>query len=146
MRKYQVDFSESKPSMGTFHTIDGERVKVFYRGNKKTCARSHQTGEKCPGGGSAKECEEAKGPKVTLATHVRKLWDGLKFVPSNFELEADTGENCDVPIRDRANFPPLIDKTLQDETDPKKVYWHIYQQLSFKYQGRRHLYPAFKYF
>ena len=33
-RKYQVDFSEQKLSMGTYHIIDGERVKVFYRGNK----------------------------------------------------------------------------------------------------------------
>ena len=38
-RKYQVDFSESKIHMGTYHLIDGERVKIFYRGNKKTCAR-----------------------------------------------------------------------------------------------------------
>ena len=92
---------------------------MFYRGNKKTCARCHQTGENCLGGGSAKECEEANGPTVTLATHMRKLWNCLKFVPSNFELEADNIENCDVPIRDSAAFPPLIDKTLQDETDPK---------------------------
>ena len=41
-RKYQADFSNSKRSMGTFHIIDGSRVKVFYRGNIKTCARCHQ--------------------------------------------------------------------------------------------------------
>ena len=119
-RKYQVDFSEQKLSMGTFHIIDGERVKVFYRGNKKTCARCHQAGQECPGGGSAKECEDADGPKVPLATHMKKLWDCLKFDPSNFELESDASGNNDVPIRDSASFPPLIDKSLQDETDPKK--------------------------
>ena len=33
-RKYQVEFSEDKIPIRTYHIIDGERVKVFYRGNK----------------------------------------------------------------------------------------------------------------
>ena len=36
-RKYNVDFSDSTQQMGTFHLIDGAKVRVFYRGNKKTC-------------------------------------------------------------------------------------------------------------
>ena len=35
-RKYQVDFSTATHAMGTFHFLDGERIKVFYRGNTKT--------------------------------------------------------------------------------------------------------------
>ena len=62
-----------KIPMGTYHMIDGERVKVFYRGNKKTCARCHRFGEHCPGGGSAQDCEEAGGPKVSLASHMKEL-------------------------------------------------------------------------
>ena len=33
-RKYQVDFTKSSVSMGTFHIIDGSRFRVFYPGNK----------------------------------------------------------------------------------------------------------------
>ena len=36
-RKYQVDFSNSTRSMGTYHFLDGARVRVFYRGNQKSC-------------------------------------------------------------------------------------------------------------
>ena len=92
-RKYQVDFSEDKIPMGTYHIIDGERVKVFYRGNKKTCARCHEFGEQCAGGGSAKDCEEAGGIKVSLALHMQQLWSKLHCVPSNFELAVDAIEN-----------------------------------------------------
>ena len=40
--------------MGTFHFIDGELVKVFYRGNQKTCGFCHktarvETGDEIPG-------------------------------------------------------------------------------------------------
>ena len=120
-RRYQVDFSDDKIPMGTYHIIDGERVKVFYRGNKKTCARCHRFGEHCPGGGSAQDCEEAGGPKVSLASHMKELWGKLKFVPSNFELVAEMIEDNDVPICDRANFPPLVDKNYQSDTDPNKL-------------------------
>ena len=36
-RKYQVDMTTAKASMGTYHFLDGERVRVYYRGNTKTC-------------------------------------------------------------------------------------------------------------
>ena len=38
-RKYQVDFSDSKMKMGTYHFLDGARVRVYYKGNEKTCGR-----------------------------------------------------------------------------------------------------------
>ena len=31
-RKYQVHFSASTVSMGSYHYLDGERVRVFYKG------------------------------------------------------------------------------------------------------------------
>ena len=34
-RKYQVDFSSSTLSMGTYHFIDGERIQVYCMGNYK---------------------------------------------------------------------------------------------------------------
>ena len=35
-RKYQVDFSKASRCMGTYHLIDGNKIRVFYRGNKKS--------------------------------------------------------------------------------------------------------------
>ena len=85
-RKYQVDFSEAKTSMGTFHYLDGERVRVYYRGNMRTCARCHMGGEQCPGGGIAKECQENGGPRKDLFEHMKELWTKIDFSPTTFTL------------------------------------------------------------
>ena len=55
-RKYQVDFSKSSKQMGTYHIIDGSKVRVFYRGNKKTCGRCHKVASLCPGEAVARNC------------------------------------------------------------------------------------------
>ena len=134
-RKYQVDFSENKSPMGTYHIIDGERVKVYYRGNRKTCARCHQFSEKCPGGGSAKECEESGGSKVMLVSHMKKLWESLKFVPNSFERDLDKlglSRDNHVLIRDSVRFPPLVDKSCQEYTDPNKFTGIAINNFSLK--------------
>ena len=86
-RKYSVDFTSSNVNMGSFHIIDGVRVKVFFYGNRKTCARCHQTENLCKGNAIAAVCEANNGPKVTLIDHMKKLWDTIAFVPVNFELK-----------------------------------------------------------
>ena len=78
--------------MGTFHFLDGMRVKIFYRGNKNTCGRCHQGRSKCPGQAVAKVCQENKGEKVQLSDHMRKLWAVIGFNPTSFELEDDQDE------------------------------------------------------
>ena len=61
-RKYQVDFTGSKKTMGTYHFLDGARVRIFYRGNEKTCGRCHNTASRgCKGAGIARDCEEQGG-------------------------------------------------------------------------------------
>ena len=50
-RKYQIDFTEAKLQMGTFHILDGKRLKVFFSGNGSTCVYCHPDGIICPGGG-----------------------------------------------------------------------------------------------
>ena len=51
-RSYMVEIS--KP-MGTFHIIDGEKVSIRYRGQRKSCARCHEQETECPGKAVAKE-------------------------------------------------------------------------------------------
>ena len=85
-RKYQVDFSDSKMRMGTYHFLDGAKIRVFYRGNVQTCGRCHQGQLTCPGGGISKECEKAGGKKRFLTDHMKELWAKIDFSPTTFEL------------------------------------------------------------
>ena len=91
-RQYQVDFTGTTKKMGTFHYLDGMRLKIFYRGNENTCGRCHQGRNKCPGQAVAKACQENKGDKVLLSDHMRKLWAEIGFNPTSFELEDDQDE------------------------------------------------------
>ena len=79
--------------MGTFHSLDGMRLKIFYRGNENTCGRCHQGRSKCPGQAVAKICQENKGEKVLLSDHMRKLWAEIGFNPTSFELEDEKDED-----------------------------------------------------
>ena len=75
-RKYQVDFSEAKLQMGTFHILDGQKVKVFYRGNG-TCGWCQADSIKCPGGAKAKACKEVGTKQVHLGEHMKELWSKI---------------------------------------------------------------------
>ena len=72
-REYQVDFNNIKRTMGTYHFLDVARVRIFYRGNDKTCGRCHQTARGCLGSGITRDCEEQVGVRIHLSDHMRKL-------------------------------------------------------------------------
>ena len=88
-RKFSVEFNQKGTNMGTFHIIDGVRVKIFYNGNRKTCARCHQTADVCEGDAIASECETNGGKRVPLVEHMKKLWECIDFQPLSFELNMD---------------------------------------------------------
>ena len=121
-RKYQVDFTGSTRSMGTYHYLDGARIRIFYRGNEKTCGRCHRTSRSCPGGGIARGCDQAGGARVHLTDHMKRVWEEIGFAPSSFELpssdDAD-GEN-DKPVADAEKFSrPNINAPVT-ETDKER--------------------------
>ena len=95
-RKFQVDFSKSNGQMGTFHIIDGSKVRIFYRGNKKTCGRCHKVATLCPGEAVAKNCAAGGGERIFLSDHMKQLWQQVGFVPVTFELDDDDKTNDDV--------------------------------------------------
>ena len=72
-RKYQVDFTTAQIQMGNYHIIDGNKVRIFYRGNSKTCGRCHKLAKDCPGGGIARNCSTAGGERVALIDHMKKI-------------------------------------------------------------------------
>lgn len=105
-RKYQVDFGNSLKCMGTYHYIDGARIRIFYRGNEKTCGRCHQSPRNCPGDGLARQCQAAGGVRVQLSDHMRKLWEEIGFKPTSFTLPTneDTSDEMDKPISENIRF------------------------------------------
>ena len=110
-RKYQVDMSSSR-SMGTYHYLDGERVRVYYRGNTKTCGRCHSVPQYCPGGGLAKECQSEGGSRKDLIQHMKEVWSEIGFSPTTFviperEDNAEGVENFggDQTVLDLSYFP-----------------------------------------
>ena len=80
-RRYRADFSSQKCAMGTYHLIDGAKVRVMYPGNTKTCGRCHQPPSGCIGGGIARVCGESGGNRVSLAAHMRQLWARVDYNP-----------------------------------------------------------------
>ena len=119
-RKYQVDFTKATLSMGTYHLIDGCKVRVYYRGNKKTCGRCQKTAGDCPGNGIARECGDNGGDRVMLSEHMKALWSRVGFVPIAFELHSDgnvedDGEQVSM-IRD-TKFQPTIDRPKPTSRD-----------------------------
>ena len=105
-RKYQVDFSNCTRPLGTYHYLDGCRIKVFYRGNIRTCGRCHQSSVTCPGEGIASQCHDSGGPRVPLVDHMRKIWALIGFEPSKFTLPEDSiiEDEYDRPIHEGSHF------------------------------------------
>ena len=111
-RRYQVDFTSSTRSMGTYHFLDGARIRIFYRGNEKTCGRCHESARSCPGGGLARVCEDAGGVRVHLHDHMKKVWAEINFEPSSFELPPSGEDN-------RENDQPIAEADRFIRNDPR---------------------------
>ena len=123
-RKFQVDFTKSSRQMGTFHIIDGCKVRIFYRGNKKTCGRCHKVATLCPGEAVAKNCAAGGGARIFLSDHMKQLWQEVGFVPVNFELDDDDKSvddiqqaDRDVPVIETVKHAPTISRQEPNERD-----------------------------
>ena len=121
-RKYQVDFTKSRLQMGNYHIVDGNKVRIFYRGNGKTCARCHKSARDCPGEALAKNCSAAGGERVLLSDHMKKLWSQVGFTPVSFELDEEDKIDDDVhqavvdaPVLEKERFPPNLNPGSNQE-------------------------------
>ena len=115
-RKYQVDMTAAVTTMGTYHYLDGERIRVYYRGNTKTCGRCHQSPQHCKGGGIARECQEEGGVRKDLIKHMKDIWAQIDFSPTSFTIPEREGEmdDCnyggDQNILESAYFPRQLNQ------------------------------------
>ena len=129
VRKYQFDLTELHTPMGTFHMLNGNKVKVFFRGNKSTCGYCHKDVTKCPGEAKAKNCKEKGTKQVHLGDHMQALWKEIKFDPQSFEitkLEYDDLESLDNiggdrKVLDTDHFPrQQVDRPTQSDSEKEK--------------------------
>ena len=124
VRKYRVDLTKLNTSMGTFHLLDGNKVKVYFRGNG-TCGWCHKDVTKCPGGAKAETCKEKGTGQVNLRDHMHTLWDTIGFDPQTFEIsdpEYDDLDSSDSIGGDRkvlktVHFPRQVDRSPISESD-----------------------------
>ena len=114
-RKYQVDFSEGI-NLGSFHIIDGANVSIHYPGQRKTCGRCHENGDKCVGGGFAKICQQKGGIKVPISAFMLDHWKAIGFEPTNFKLP----EKTDATMHEATIFTPRFKKDAADNVDVEK--------------------------
>ena len=110
-RRYLVDFSNGI-NMGSFHLLDGAKIRVTYAGQRRTCGRCHRTSEDCPGKGLAKICETKNGTRMSLIDHMRSHWSHIGFSPSSFVLDNDEIDETedvifDAPVKNSNNFTPV---------------------------------------
>ena len=138
-RKYQVDLTAATSTMGTYHYLDGERVRVYYRGNTKTCGRCHMGPQQCKGGGIARECQAEGGERKDLIEHMKEIWLQIGFSPTSFtipdgESEAvDENFGGDQKVLNLANFPRQISQDTMSVSDIEKFSKPILQIYPKKY-------------
>ena len=118
-RKNEVDFSDAKIKMGTFHYLDGARVRVFYKGNMKTCGRCHQGKLDCPGGGISKDCEKAGGSRKLLTEHITKIWSEINFTPTTFKLPEDVADAEDGEDTIKDGDKPMVEARAPQVKQPE---------------------------
>ena len=83
-RKYVVDMSNALCDMGTYHYLGGNKVKIIYRGNKRTCEKCHQTASECTGRGIAKECTS---DRIPLDQHMTNMMRKIGRLQLNKNVE-----------------------------------------------------------
>ena len=63
-RQVWMELNHHLPS---YAVIDNRRVKIFYPGQRRTCARCQKVAVECEGNANAKLCEENGGVRVKVA-------------------------------------------------------------------------------
>lgn len=122
-RQYRVLFEESSRKMGTFHFLDGAKLKFFYRGNTVTCGRCHKDRTGCKGEGFAKTCSEKGGERVSLFDHMKSLWDQIGFQPTSFKLPELDDEAADAEDVEKKGG----DKGLAEQPIPIMINQNVEQ-------------------
>ena len=131
-RQYKVEFGDSSKKMGTFHYLDGAKIKIFYKGNLFTCGRCHKGRNSCEGEAIAKTCMEKGGQRVSLFDHMRTLWGQIDFHPTSFKLPEQEEESGEADTSERKDGDKEI---VELSTIPAKVNPNVIEENPEKYVG-----------
>ena len=131
-RQYKVEFGDSSKKMGTFHYLDGAKIKIFYKGNLFTCGRCHKGRNSCEGEAIAKTCMEKGGQRLSLFDHMRTLWGQIDFHPTSFKLPEQEEESGEADTSERKDGDKEI---VELSTIPAKVNPNVIEENPEKYVG-----------
>ena len=131
-RQYKVEFGDSSKKMGTFHYLDGAKIKIFYKGNLFTCGRCHKGRNSCKGEAIAKTCMEKGGQSVSLFDHMRTLWGQIDFHPTSFKLPKQEEESGETDTSERKDGDKEI---VELSTTPATVNPNVIEENPEKYVG-----------
>ena len=121
---------ELKHNLPSYAVIDNRRVKIYYPGQHRTCARCQETAIECKGNANAKLCEENGGLKVNLADVWKSTllslnyreWKGEGF--EKFTAEAEVlceSEDDDIEDLDFSNCDGVVISNLGENVTDHDV-------------------------
>ena len=89
-----MNLGKTTAPLGTYHLIDGVRIRINYRNCIQTCSRCYSTPDFCPGGVYGRKCYELGGQKIQLAEHIE--WLVREHVRRKEILKNDTHKEIDI--------------------------------------------------
>ena len=133
-RNYKIELKPTT-NIGTYHVLFGSKVTFRYPGQKQTCARCYQSSKHCPGGGLARKCEEAGGPKIEFSEYILDLWQKIGYDPAEVEIASlyddhgpDSGYQAGgifTPTKvqsEPSEFEGVIIKNVPKDSDPSEIF------------------------
>ena len=105
-RQVWMEIDKPIPSYGI---IDGRKVKIYYPGQRRTCARCQKTADQCLGNSNAKLCDERGGDRVGVEIVWKSILEKIGYVDYNDEKEItqETDENTEIEESEVVDKNPL---------------------------------------
>ena len=107
-RQVWMEIDKPIPSYGI---IDGRKVKIYYPGQRRTCARCQKTADQCLGNSNAKLCDERGGDRVGVEIVWKSILEKIGYVDYNEEKEItqETEENTEIEESEVVDKNPLLE-------------------------------------
>ena len=103
-RMYTVEIRQDI-GVGPTHFIDGHKVNINFRGQKRFCFRCYKVDRECVGKGMAKDCAAIGGPRVLFSDYITQFWNKVKFSPDENILPSELNES-ELEVQIGGNFTP----------------------------------------
>ena len=133
-RAYKLEVKPGE-NIGSYHTIDCQKVSLRYAGQQQTCGRCHETPQKCRGRGLAKKCEAEGGTRIEFTDYILGLWKRIGYTPAGGDSARDISAEyapeseqlgghltrVKVPTGDQEKYAGVCIKQFQKDTDHGEI-------------------------